>query len=116
MPGFIPAQLATLRTKVPEGDQWLHEIKFDGYRVQAHLKKHNATLYTRGGHDWTDRFGTIAGALDYPLETAILDGEVIVEKDGRSNFSELQAELAAGRKRRLHYYVFDLLALSVHFC
>jgi bifunctional non-homologous end joining protein LigD len=109
MPGFIRPQLATLRTKVPEGGHWLHEMKFDGYRVQAHLKKGLTTLYTRRGHDWTHQFGNIAGALDYPLEAAILDGEVIVEKDGRTNFSELQAELAAGKKRRLHYYVFDLL-------
>jgi bifunctional non-homologous end joining protein LigD len=67
--------------------------------------------FTRNGLDWTKRFSTIAGALDMPGE-AIFDGEVVVVKDGRTNFSELQAELAAGRQDRLVYYVFDLLYLD----
>jgi bifunctional non-homologous end joining protein LigD len=108
MPGFIRPQLATLKSKAPKGEQWLHEIKFDGYRVQIHINRGKRTVYTRNGLDWTKRFSVIAGALDISGQ-AILDGEVVVIKDGRTNFSELQAELAAGRQDQLMYYVFDLL-------
>jgi bifunctional non-homologous end joining protein LigD len=108
MPGFIKPQLATLKAKAPSGDQWLHEIKFDGYRVQLHLDKGKKRVFTRNGLDWTKRFSVIAGALDIPGQ-AILDGEVVVIHEGRTNFSELQAELAAGKQDRLVYYAFDLL-------
>jgi bifunctional non-homologous end joining protein LigD len=108
MPGFIKPQLATLKAKAPSGDQWLHEIKFDGYRVQVHLNKGKKRVFTRNGLDWTKRFSVIAGALDIPGQ-AILDGEVVVIHEGRTNFSELQAELVAGRQDRLVYYAFDLL-------
>jgi bifunctional non-homologous end joining protein LigD len=92
IPGFIKPQLATLKSKAPKGDHWLHEIK----------------VYSRNGLDWTKRFTTIASALDIPGE-AIIDGEVVVVYEGRTNYSELQAELAAGRQDRLVYYAFDLL-------
>ena len=108
MPGFIKPQLATLKSKAPKGDQWLHEIKYDGYRIQVHLKSGRKKIYTRNGLDWTKRFTEIAGALAIPGE-AIIDGEVVVVHEGRTNFSELQAELAAGRQGRLVYYAFDLL-------
>jgi bifunctional non-homologous end joining protein LigD len=108
MPGFIKPQLATLKAKAPSGDQWLHEIKFDGYRVQVHLNRGKKRVFTRNGLDWTKRFSVIAGALDIPGQ-AILDGEVVVIHEGRTNFSELQAELAAGRQDRLVFYAFDLL-------
>jgi ATP-dependent DNA ligase len=64
MPGFIKPQLATLKTKAPSGGQWLHEIKFDGYRVQVHLDKGKKRVFTRNGLDWTKRFSVIAGTLD----------------------------------------------------
>ena len=108
MPGFIKPQLATLKSKAPKGDQWLHEIKYDGYRVQVHLNRGRKKVFTRNGLDWTKRFTEIAGALAIPGE-AIIDGEVVVVHEGRTNFSELQAELAAGRQGRLVYYAFDLL-------
>jgi bifunctional non-homologous end joining protein LigD len=108
MPGFIKPQLATLKTKAPKGDLWLHEIKYDGYRVQVHLNSGRKKVYTRTGLDWTKRFSVIAGVLDIPGE-AIIDGEVVVVHEGRTNFSELQAELAAGRQDRLILYAFDLL-------
>ena len=111
MPGFIKPQLATLKTTAPKGEQWLHEIKFDGYRVQVHLNKGKRKLYTRNGLDWTKRFSVIAGALDIPGQ-AIIDGEVVVVHDGRTNFSELQAELAAGNQDRLTFYAFDLLSTT----
>ena len=65
-------------------------------------------VYTRNGLDWTKRFSTIAAALGIPGE-AIIDGEVVVVHEGRTNFSELQSELAAGRQDRMVYYAFDLL-------
>jgi bifunctional non-homologous end joining protein LigD len=108
MPGFIKPQLATLKSKAPKGEQWLHEIKFDGYRIQVHINRGRKKIFTRNGLDWTKRFSLIAGALDIRGE-AIIDGEVVVTHEGRTNFSELQAELAAGRQDRLVYYAFDLL-------
>jgi bifunctional non-homologous end joining protein LigD len=111
MPGFLKPQLATLKSKAPNGPQWLHEIKYDGYRVQVHLNKGRKKVFTRNGLDWTKRFSVIAGALDLSGQ-AIIDGEVVVIKDGRTNFSELQAELAAGRQDALVFYAFDLLYLN----
>jgi bifunctional non-homologous end joining protein LigD len=107
MPGFIKPQLATLKSKAPKGD-WLHEIKYDGYRVQVHVNKGKRKVYTRNGLDWTKRFSVIAGALDIPGQ-AIIDGEVVVVHEGRTNFSELQAELARGDQDRLVFYAFELL-------
>jgi bifunctional non-homologous end joining protein LigD len=107
-PGFIKPQLATLKARAPKGDQWFHEIKFDGYRVQIHLNKGKRKVYTRNGLDWTKRFAVIAGAFDIPGQ-AIIDGEVVVVHEGRTSFSELQAELAAGNQDRLTFYAFDLL-------
>jgi bifunctional non-homologous end joining protein LigD len=112
MPGFIPPQLASLRSKAPAGDGWLHEIKYDGYRLQVHLNKGRVTIYTRNGLDWTRRFSAIAHAFDIPVGRAIFDGEVVVVKDGRTNFSELQAALAAGGQEALVFLTFDLLLLD----
>jgi len=112
MPGFIAPQLAAARSKPPSGDQWLHEIKYDGYRVQLHVNKQRRIIFTRGGLDWTKRFSVIAGAFDIPVERAILDGEIVVVKDGRTSFSELQAELARGHQDSLLFYAFDLLYLE----
>jgi bifunctional non-homologous end joining protein LigD len=97
MPGFIKPQLAILKTKAPQGDQWLHEIKYDGYRVQVHVNSGRKKIYTRNGLDWTKRFSVIAGALDIPGQ-AIIDGEVVVVHEGRTNFSELQARLKPDQK------------------
>jgi bifunctional non-homologous end joining protein LigD len=106
VPAFIKPQLATLKMKVPTG-AYLHEIKYDGYRIQVHTAKH---AYTRNGHDWAKRFSRIVGALDIP--PAIIDGEVVVVYEGRTKFSELQAELAKGSQDRLLYYAFDVLWLE----
>ena len=112
MPEFIIRQLATLKSKAPIGDQWVHEIKFDGYRLQIHLQKGKVTVYTRNGHDWTSRFSLIADAFDIPAERAIFDGEVVVVNDGQTNSSELQADLASDKQRRMVFYAFDLLFLD----
>lgn len=108
VPGFIKPQLATLKSKAPEGEHWLSEIKYDGYRIQVHVNRGRKKVYTRNGLDSTKRFSSIAAALNIPGE-AIIDGEVVVVHEGRTNFSELQAELAAGRQDRLVYYAFDSL-------
>jgi len=112
MPGFVPPQLAFLRSKPPAGDNWLHEIKYDGYRLQIHLDKGRVTIRTRTGLDWTKRFSAIAAAFDILVDRAVFDGEVVAVKDGRTNFSELQAALAAGRQEALTVNVFDLLFLE----
>jgi bifunctional non-homologous end joining protein LigD len=112
MPGFIPPQLATLKLRAPVGDKWIHEIKFDGYRLQIHLNKGKVKIFTRNGHDWTNRFHLIAESFDIPVERAIFGGEVVVIKDGRTNFSELQAALASGRQGSMEFYAFDLLFLE----
>ncbi|WP_338829933.1 non-homologous end-joining DNA ligase [Bradyrhizobium sp. 27S5] len=111
MPGFIKPQLATRRSKAPSGDKWIHEIKYDGYRIQLHLNRGKAKAFTRNGLNWIKRFSVIAGAFDIPGE-AIIDGEVVVVHEGRTNFSELQAELARSDQDRLLYYAFDLLWLD----
>ena len=111
MPGFISPQLATLKSKAPVGSKWLHEIKYDGYRLQIHLNK-GLRIFTRNGHDWTNRFPVIASAFDIPVERAIFDGEVVVVHEGRTNFSELQADLASGKQRRMAFYAFDLVYLE----
>lgn len=114
-PDFVPPMLATLVKSTPSDDRWLHEIKFDGYRIEARLQDGQVTLFTRSGRDWTSRFGPrIAEALAaLPARQALLDGEVVVETAGRSSdFSALQADLAAGRSDRMTYYLFDLLHLD----
>jgi len=82
MPGFIKPQLATLKSKAPSGEQWLHEIKYDGYRVQLHLNQGKRKVYTRTGPDWIKRFSLIAGAFDI-LGQAIIDGERRTDIDRR---------------------------------
>ena len=99
MPGFIKPQFATLKPRAPKVEGWIHEIKYDGYRVQIHISSGKRKVFTRNGLDWTKRFPSIAGALDVSGQ-AILDGEVVVIHEGRTNFSELQADLAAGRHER----------------
>lgn len=114
MSGFVAPCLPTLRDKPPLGDQWVHEIKFDGYRVQAHSLQGTPTLFTRSGYDWTDRFARIAAAVrQLPVNEIILDGEVIVQdRSGTSDFGALEADLESGRQDRFVYYAFDLLHLD----
>ncbi|WP_163270930.1 DNA ligase D [Chelativorans alearense] len=116
-PGFVEPALATLRKSAPKGTKWLHEIKFDGYRLQVHIRKGKICLLTRSGLDWTDRFGgRITSALAQLTKAeAIIDGEVVVEGPaGATDFSTLQADLGAGRTDRLAFYAFDLLYFDGH--
>lgn len=115
LPGFIEPMLATLTKSPPTGDRWLHEIKFDGYRLQAHIEDGKVTLWTRGGLDWTHKFGdAVPAALrDLPVRTALIDGELVVENEsGVAEFSLLQADLSDGRLDRFAYYAFDCLYLD----
>ncbi len=115
MPRFVEPMLAALAKSPPAGDRWLHEVKFDGYRLQAQIVDGLVTLWTRGGLDWTDKFGAgVQAALrSLPLRSAALDGEMVVENaSGVSEFSLLQADLSEGRHDRFLYYVFDCLYLD----
>jgi bifunctional non-homologous end joining protein LigD len=115
MPDFVPPTLATLAPKAPTGSKWIHEIKFDGYRLIARIERSEVRLLTRSGLDWTDRFGkAVAGALrELPVETALIDGELVVETaSGATDFSALQEALSEGRSDNFVFYVFDLLYLD----
>jgi bifunctional non-homologous end joining protein LigD len=112
-PGFIEPALATSIDKVPAGERWIHETKFDGYRVQVHLRDAAVTVFTRRGNDWTNRFRKIAGdAWHINAGSAIIDGEVVVPSaDGTTDFSVLQNELK-GRSKKIVMVAFDLLYLN----
>jgi bifunctional non-homologous end joining protein LigD len=114
LPAFVAPCLATLSDKAPDSDNWVHEIKFDGYRIQARLGRGKVKLLTRKGLDWTKKFPTIADAVaKLPVGSALLDGEVVVEgEDGISSFSLLQQDLKAERHDRVVFYVFDLMYLE----
>ncbi len=112
LPEAAPApQLATLMAEAPEGGEWLHEIKYDGYRALCRIENGRARLFTRHGLDWTDRFAPLgAHAAGLPVDAALLDGEVVVlDSHGASNFQALQEALSDGRGEALVYFVFDLL-------
>jgi bifunctional non-homologous end joining protein LigD len=114
-PGFVAPALATNASKVPSGAQWLHEVKFDGYRVQLHIHAESIRVFTRRGFDWTDRFAKIVeDAWHLKAKSAIVDGEVIVPgSEGISDFAVLQKELRGKRpSRKLVMYAFDLLYIN----
>src|SRR6266849_1373811 len=112
-PGFIEPSLASSIDKVPSGARWIHEIKFDGYRVQVHLRDAVVKVFTRRGNDWTNRFRKIASdTWHVNAGSAIIDGEVVVPAaDGTTDFSVLQNELK-GRSTRIVMVAFDLLYLN----
>jgi len=115
LPRFVEPCLATLQEKPPAGEAWLHEVKFDGYRLQARISAGRVKLLTRTGLDWTERFGSrIADALAaLPCETALVDGEVVaLGENGISSFSALQAALSDGETANLVFFAFDLLHLD----
>ncbi|HTV37696.1 MAG TPA: DNA ligase D, partial [Xanthobacteraceae bacterium] len=114
LPDFIPPSLAMLHDTAPRGSGWLHEIKYDGYRIEARLDRGKVRLFTRNKQDWTHRFAPIADAIAaLPADTALIDGELVVEdQKGISSFSLLQSDLKDGRGDRLVYWAFDLLYLD----
>ena len=115
LPDFVEPTLATLAATPPDGDRWIHEIKFDGYRLQARIEAGRVKLLTRSGLDWTRKFGkdVVAALKALPLGKALIDGELVVETgSGASDFSALQADLSASKSDRFAFYVFDLLHLD----
>lgn len=115
LPAFVEPQLATLTDAVPTGQNWLHEIKFDGYRALAAVAGEKARLSTRSGLDWTEPFAPVAEALAaMDLPSCLIDGEVVaLDAAGNPDFSALQAALRDGAVGGgLHYFAFDLLSLA----
>jgi bifunctional non-homologous end joining protein LigD len=112
-PGFIEPALATSIEKTPSGSRWIHEIKFDGYRVQLHIANEGVQVFTRRGNDWTKRFKRVAdAAFLINANSAIIDGEVVVPAaDGTTDFSVLQNNLR-GKSDKIVLIAFDLLHLN----
>jgi bifunctional non-homologous end joining protein LigD len=113
LPPFVEPQLATLVDAPPAGGDWVHEIKYDGYRAVSSIGGGNVVIRTRNGLDWTDKFRSLVGPLSQlPCESALLDGEIAVaDKEGHTSFSALQVALSEGRGT-FGYYIFDLLHLD----
>ena len=114
LPAFKPPQLATLTDATPQGKDWVHEIKFDGYRGLTYIQNGEVTIYTRTGQDWTHKFRTLAGRLaKLPVKNAIIDGEIVaLDAKGVGSFKTLQNALSEGKDAALQYYAFDLLYLN----
>ena len=110
---FIPFEVPTAVSEPPEGDDWIHEVKFDGYRTQLVIDKGKVTAFSRRGLDWSDRYpGVIAAAKDLPVKSAILDGEtVIMDKDGVSDFSAL-IKAVHKKSEAIAFVAFDLLHMD----
>ena len=119
MPDRIEPCLALLAQKVPTGEQWQYEIKWDGYRLAIHVELNGVRIITRGGHNWTGNFPSIAAAARaFSPRTMILDGEaVVLDEQGRSDFSALQKAVGRNGSRSSSeaiFYAFDLLYLDGH--
>src|ERR1700692_1969340 len=114
LPQWIRPQLTQLVDAAPEGDQWLHEIKFDGYRMHARLDRGAVRLLTRTGLDWTHKYPAIAAAVtSLPARQAYLDGELCgVRPDGTTSFSLIQNASDTGNSGALVFFLFDLLHLD----
>ncbi len=109
MPDFIAPQLCETRERPPAAEGWIHEIKFDGYRIQMRIENGAVTLKTRKGLDWTAKYSAIAesGAA---LPDAIIDGEICaLDENGAPDFAALQAALSEGKTDELVFFAFDLL-------
>jgi DNA ligase D len=114
LPDEIRPQLASPATRAPGGEEWLHEIKLDGYRTIARIDQGAVGLLTRTGLDWTDRYGRLAAAFKkLPCRQALIDGEIVVQDaQGHSSFAALQDALSEGRAHELTFFAFDLLHLD----
>ena len=113
-PEFIAPQLPRLVTNVPEDSRWIYEMKFDGYRMQAHLKHSISQLFTRTGLDWSNSFPHILNGLEKIKATdAIFDGEIVaLDDEGHGNFQHLQNSLTLKNDQNLRYYIFDIMYLN----
>jgi len=113
LPASVQAQLATPVTNPPAGDEWLHEMKFDGYRILSRIEKGRVRLVSRNGKDWTERFTALTGDIGGLAERAVLDGEVaVLLPGGNTSFQALQNFMSGAKGGQLVYYVFDLLYLD----
>ena len=112
-PPFQPVQLATLVDSVPAGDRWLHEMKYDGYRLLVAVGGGEARAYTRSGLDWSEKFaGIVVQAATLDVRSALIDGEaVVMDEAGRSSFQGLQGALK-GAPGTIDFIAFDLLQLD----
>jgi bifunctional non-homologous end joining protein LigD len=112
---FVPPSMPTLVEKPPEGDGWIHEVKFDGYRSQIVSDAEGVRIFTRRGLDWTSKYRDLAKAAGWlDAETAIIDGEIIVLNDaGLSDFAGLRKAITR-RQHDLYFFAFDLLHLNGH--
>jgi bifunctional non-homologous end joining protein LigD len=110
LPSIIEPELTTLVEAPPSGGPWIHEVKFDGYRMGGRIENGKARLITRSGLDWTRKFPAIAKALEKAkVESAWVDGEIVVpDENGLSSFSGLQRALSEGDDRKMVFYLFDL--------
>lgn len=113
-PDFIAPQLATLVKEAPAGDDWLHELKFDGYRMLCHIDHGKVRFWSRNQIDWTAKFPSLAQAMkSLKATTAILDGEVVViDSRGHTSFQELQQAMGKAGQAVFIYEIFDLLYLD----
>lgn len=111
---FVPPLLPTLVAEPPVGEQWEHEIKYDGFRTLIVNNAGRARAFTRNGHDWTDKYAPVASAACLlRCRSCAIDGEMIVQDErGRSDFVAFQTEVGAGRTGRLVFMAFDLLELD----
>ena len=114
LPTFIPPQLSLLVKAPPTGENWAHELKYDGFRFHARLDRGKVKLLTRTGLDWTDKYESTANAVNkVKARTAYLDGELCaVNPDGTTSFAELQAATDSKSTSHLVYFAFDLLYLN----
>lgn len=114
LPVAYHAQLAQLVKDPPLGDAWLHELKFDGYRIGAFIDRRDVRLISRNQNDWTDRFPALRAALrGLPVRQAFVDGEAaVVQADGRTSFQALQNTFSGESKLPITYFVFDILHLD----
>ena len=112
-PDVVEPELATLVKEAPAGEQWIHELKLDGYRMLCRVEDGEVHMISRNGKDWTASFPSIVRCVSrLPVKTAWLDGEVVVmEKDGRTSFQALQNVLS-NDSGTLHYFIFDLMYLD----
>ena len=113
-PKFIAPQLATLVASAPNEPGWVHEIKFDGYRLLAVVADSGARVFTRAGNDWSDRFVPLCAAFaKLRITDAVIDGEAVnANQEGHFSFHALQHALSHKKLDRLKYYAFDLLHLN----
>src|SRR4029079_1620112 len=113
MPSFVEAQLATLVKNPPEGPHWVHEIKYDGYRMLCRIENGETAMISRNEKDWTAKFPSVAQSLSrLSVESAWIDGEVaVVDSKGRSSFQALQNALS-GESTALTFFAFDLMYLN----